>query len=92
MKRLSSVRQFTPPRDKRRPKREANRQMVDILTGVLTGVFAGGLPAVEPAWRSPLPEAAFEPAAAAGSTTWSISSTGSRQKPATRGKAGLPIA
>jgi transposase len=42
-------------------------------------------------WRSPSPEVAFEPAVAADSTTWSISSTGSRPKPATRGKAGSPI-
>jgi DNA replication protein DnaC len=36
-------------------------------------------------------QAAFEPEPAAGSTTWSISSTGSRPKPATRARDGLPI-
>ena len=45
----------------------------------------------KPTWQSPSPEVAFEPAAAVGSTTWSISSIGSRPKPATRGRDGLPI-
>src|ERR1700686_3999436 len=40
----------------------------------------------KPTWQSPSPEVAFEPAAAVGSTTWSISSIGSRPKPATRGR------
>ena len=40
---------------------------------------------------SPLPEAASDPAPAAGFTTLSISSTGSRPRPVTDGKAGSPI-
>jgi hypothetical protein len=40
---------------------------------------------------SPLPEAASAPAPAAGSTTWSISSIGSRPRAATGGKAVSPI-
>jgi DNA replication protein DnaC len=37
------------------------------------------------------PAVAFDPAPEAGSTTWSISSTGLRPRLATRDKAGLPI-
>src|SRR5712672_3258799 len=40
---------------------------------------------------SRLPEAASDPAPAAGSTTWSTSSTGSRPRPAMDGRAGSPI-
>ena len=41
--------------------------------------------------RSQSPAVAFDPAPEAGSTTWSISSTGLRPRLATRDKAGLPI-
>ena len=40
---------------------------------------------------SPLPEPASAPAAAVGSTTWSISSTGSRPRPAMDDRAGSLI-
>jgi hypothetical protein len=40
---------------------------------------------------SPLPEAAFAAVPAAGSTTWSISSTGLRPRPAMDAKEGSPI-
>ena len=51
---------------------------------------AGPAPA-RPIWPLPSPETASVPALVAGSTTWSTSSTGSRSRPATEGKVGLPI-
>ena len=42
---------------------------------------------VRPIWPSPSPEAASAPVSAGGSTTWSISSTGSRPRCATAAKA-----
>ena len=44
-----------------------------------------------PILPSPLPEAASAPAPAAGSTTWSISSIGSKPRAVTEGKVGSPI-
>jgi hypothetical protein len=43
-----------------------------------------------PIWPSPLPEAASVPAPAAGSTTWSTSSTAWRSRPATDGRVVSP--
>ena len=54
-------------------------------------VLVGGPAPARPIWPSPLPEAVSEAAPAAGSTTSSISSTGSRPRPVTAGRAGLPI-
>ena len=54
-------------------------------------VLVGGTAPASPILASPLPEAAFDPGPEAGSTTSSISSTGSRPRPATDGRAGSPI-
>ena len=51
---------------------------------------AGPAPA-KPILPLPSPEAASAPASAAGFTTWSISSIGSRPRPVMGGRAGSPI-
>jgi len=54
-------------------------------------LFWSAAPApARPIWPSPLPEAAFDPALAGASTTWSTSSTAWRSRPATDGRAVLP--
>ena len=53
--------------------------------------WSAGPAPVRPILPSPSPEAASVPAPAAGSTTWWISSTGSRPRPATVGRVGSPI-
>ncbi len=54
-------------------------------------VLVGRAGPARPIWPLPSPEAASAPAPVAGSTTWSISSTGSRPRPVTEGKVGSPI-
>src|SRR6516165_2113665 len=61
-----------------------------LPSSVMPSWSAARAPA-KPTWRSRSPEAAFDPAPAADSTTWSISSTASRTRPATPGRAGSPI-
>ena len=56
-----------------------------------TPCWSAGLAPARRILPSPLPEAASDPAPAAGITTWSISSIGSRPRPATDGKVGSPI-
>jgi len=69
-----------------------NQTLVRDLAG---GEFIAQCWSAEPApakpiWPLPLPEAASVPAPVAGSTTWSILSTGSRLRPVTEGKVGSP--
>jgi DNA replication protein DnaC len=54
-------------------------------------VLVGGTGTGKTILRSPLLATVFDPAPVAGSTTWWISSIASRAKPATPGRAGLPI-
>ena len=54
-------------------------------------VLVGGTGTGKTHLAMPSPEVAFDPAPVAGSTTWSISSTGSRLRPATPARAGLLI-
>ena len=54
-------------------------------------VLVGGTGTGKTHLPSPLPEAVSDPAPAAGTTTWSISSIGSRPRPVTEGKVGSPI-
>ncbi len=74
-----------------------NQTLVHDLAGVPSSPSSAtpcwsAVPApARPTWPSPLPEAASAAALAAGSTTSSISSTRSRPRPATAGRAGLPI-
>ena len=63
-----------------------NETLVNDLAG--GGFIAQQRNAILP---SPLPEAASAPAPAAGSTTWSISSIGSKPRAVTEGKVGSPI-
>jgi IstB-like ATP binding protein len=56
-----------------------------------TSCWSVGPAPARPILLSPLPEAAYAPVPVAAFTTWSISSTGSRPRPAAAAKAGLPI-
>jgi len=62
----------------------------DFIAQQRNAVLVGGTGTGKTLWPSPSPEAASAPVSAGGSTTWSISSTGSRPRPATAGKAGSP--
>jgi hypothetical protein len=74
-----------------------NETLVNDLTGGASllsnamSFWSAGPALASPISPSPLPEAASDPAPAAGSTTSSISSIGSRPRPATDGRAGSPI-
>jgi DNA replication protein DnaC len=74
-----------------------NQTLVNDLAGggfiaqQRNAVLVGGTGTGKTHLPSRLPEAAFDPAPAAGSTTWSTSSTGSRPRPAMDGRAGSPI-
>ena len=73
-----------------------NQTLVHDLAGGFTPsnampCWSAGPAPAKPILPSPSPEAASAPASASGFTTWSISSTGSRPKPATVGKDGSPI-
>jgi hypothetical protein len=62
-----------------------------FIASSATPCWSAGPAPARPTLRSPSPEAASDPAPAADSTTWSISSTGSRPRLATLGRVGSPI-
>ena len=63
----------------------------DFIAQQRNAVLVGGTGTGKTHLPSPSPEAVSAPAPVAGSTTWSISSTGSRPRPVTDGKVGSPI-
>jgi hypothetical protein len=73
-----------------------NRTLVNDLAGggfiaqQRNVVLVGGTGLARPIWLSQSPGAASDPVPVVASTTWSISSTASRSRPAMDGRDGLP--
>jgi hypothetical protein len=71
-----------------------NQTLVNDLAGggfiAQPSCWSAALAPARPIWPLPSPEAASDPALEAASTMWSTSSTASRSRPVTAGKAGSP--